>query len=170
MRHVRVLLAVLASAALLAACGPINTPPQPDSPPVGVPAAQTITFFARALDGNGQDIYTQNIGYLVSAWDVELRPVIFSDGNATVEVVSTFTTAYFSFDPVPEIDRMTFTVSAAVPRGVTLLCEVRAGDDTQGAAQIAAGTPPISSDRAVSEPVGPLPIAYLNVNCAYPAL
>lgn len=164
MRHVRVLLAALSGLVLLAGCGPVGTTPPPQLPDDGQAAPQWVTFWARAYAIDGSEVYTQQVAYVVAAFDAQLRPVVFSDGQVEIDVNATTTPAYFAFQPDPQVDQMTFTVSGAVSRGYTLTCEVRAGDQHNPDA------PLISANSALSKPLGVTPLDYLNVTCAYPEL
>lgn len=157
----------------LLACGPTgggSTTPAAPAPP----RPDTITFWVYAYSADKQE-YMQNVGLTLNTLDANLQPVTITNhktGQVTAGTQSndsTHTPTYWQANlDDPAIATVELSISAIMPKGAYLVCEVHNGP---------AGTPPMPHQLAtlmhtdtseISTPSGVMSVATVLMSSTYP--
>jgi len=168
MRHVRVLLAALAGLVLLAGCGPVGTTPPPAPPPGPDLEGETVTFWAWTYTGDGDETVA-TVGFTLSSLGVDGSPVTITRQDGTQQVAVFEEPAVLTPYPAevtlgPGVAAVTFLLTATLPKGSVLSCEVRRGTRDNPHAPLISG----NSTRLDAQ-TNVLPVANAAVSCRYPA-
>lgn len=166
------LVVAVAVLALAAGCGPRgprdNRPPnRPPGPAAPNYAGTTITFWAWTYAPNGDEMVA-SVGFILTSLTADGNPAtITRDDGTTQEAVFTEPAVLSPYGAEvtlgPGVAAVTFLLSATLPKGSTLECEVRDGPRTNPHAPVISG----NAFRIASQE-NALPVANGTVLCSFP--